>query len=80
VLSRLVFGKTSKGMSKATGYEPSPSQRHSMGNFDAPLMIAAIEKISLRESDEDLRECMQITAKTYCMPIPRKSISLFEHH
>ncbi len=54
------FWQNLKGMFRAAGYEPSPSPRPSKGNLDAPLMIAAIDT---RQSDEDLRERMQITAK-----------------
>ena len=54
------FWENLKGMFRAAGYEPSPSPKPSMGNYDAALMIAAIDT---RQSDEDLRERMQVTAK-----------------
>jgi len=56
----LSFWDNLKRMFRAAGYEPSPSPRPSMGNYDAPLMIAAIDT---RQSDADLRERMQTTAK-----------------
>jgi len=56
----LSFWDNLKRMLRAAGYEPSPSPRPSMGNYDAPLMIAAIDT---RQSDADLRERMQTTAK-----------------
>jgi len=56
----LSFWDNLKRMFRAAGYEPSPSPRPSMGNYDAPLMIAAIDT---RQSDADLRERMQATAK-----------------
>jgi hypothetical protein len=42
-----------------------------MGNFDAPLMIAAIDT---RQSDEDLRERMQITAKNLLHAYPESRL------
>jgi serine/threonine protein kinase len=65
------FWQNLKGMFKAAGYEPSPSPRPSMGNFDAPLMIAAIDT---RQSDEDLRERMQITAKNLLHAYPESRL------
>jgi len=56
----LSFWDNLKRMFRAAGYEPSPRPRPSMGNYDAPLMIAAIDT---RQSDADLRERMQTTAK-----------------
>ena len=56
----LSFWDNLKRMLRAAGYEPSPSPRPSMGNYDAPLMVAAIDT---RQSDADLRERMQTTAK-----------------
>jgi serine/threonine protein kinase len=61
------FWENLKGMFKAAGYEPSPSPRPSMGNHDAPLMSAAIDT---RQSDEDLRELMQLTAKNLLHAYP----------
>ncbi|WP_197713025.1 hypothetical protein [Polynucleobacter necessarius] len=58
-------------MFKAAGYEPSPSPRPSMGSFDAPLMIAAIDT---RQSDEDLRERMQKTAKNLLLAYPESRL------
>ena len=65
------FWQNLKGMFKAAGYEPSPSPRPSMGNVDAPLMIAAIDT---RQSDEDLRERMQITAKNLLQAYPESRL------
>ena len=65
------FWQNLKGMFKAAGYEPSTSPRPSMGNFDAPLMIAAIDT---RQSDEDLRERMQITAKNLLHAYPESRL------
>jgi hypothetical protein len=58
-------------MFRAAGYEPSPSPRPSYGNYDAPLMIAAIDT---RQSDEDLRERMQITAKNLLQGYPESRL------
>jgi serine/threonine protein kinase len=65
------FWQNLKGIFKAAGYEPSASPRPSMGNFDAPLMIAAIDT---RQSDEDLRERMQITAKNLLHAYPESRL------
>ncbi|MBU3618506.1 protein kinase [Polynucleobacter sp. JS-Fieb-80-E5] len=65
------FWENLKGMFKAAGYEPSPSPRPSMGNLDAPLMIAAIDT---RQSDEALRERMQITAKNLLQAYPESRL------
>jgi serine/threonine protein kinase len=65
------FWENLKGLFKAAGYEPSPSPRPSMGTFDAPLMIAAIDT---RQSDEDLRERMQITAKNLLQAYPESRL------
>ncbi|MBU3567807.1 serine/threonine protein kinase [Polynucleobacter alcilacus] len=65
------FWENLKGMFKAAGYEPSPSPRPSMGNHDAPLMIAAIDT---RQSDEDLRELMQLTAKNLLHAYPESRL------
>ena len=65
------FWQNLKGMFRAAGYEPSPSPRPSMGNFDAPLMLAAIDT---RQSDEDLRERMQITAKSLLHAYPESRL------
>ncbi|QWE08620.1 protein kinase domain-containing protein [Polynucleobacter ibericus] len=65
------FWQNLKGMFRAAGYEPSPSLRPSMGNFDAPLMLAAIDT---RQSDEDLRERMQITAKNLLHAYPESRL------
>ena len=56
---------------KAAGYEPSPSPLPSRGNQDAPLMIAAIDT---RQSDEDLRERMQTTAKNLLQAYPESRL------
>ena len=65
------FWENLKGMFKAAGYEPSPSPRPSMGSLDAPLMIAAIDT---RQSDEALRERMQITAKNLLQAHPESRL------
>jgi serine/threonine protein kinase len=65
------FWENLKGMFKAAGYEPSPSPRPSMGNLDAPLMIAAIDT---RQSDEALRERMQITTKNLLQAYPESRL------
>ena len=65
------FWENLKGMFKAAGYEPSPSPRPSMGSLDAPLMIAAIDT---RQSDEDLRERMQTTAKNLLQAYPESRL------
>lgn len=67
----LSFWQNLKGMFKAAGYEPSLSPRPSMGNYDAPLMIAAIDT---RQSDEDLRERMQLTAKNLLLAYPESRL------
>ena len=65
------FWESFKKWFKAAGYEPSPSPRPSMGNQDAPLMIAAIDT---RQSDEDLRERMQLTAKKLLQAYPESRL------
>jgi serine/threonine protein kinase len=65
------FWENLKGLFKAAGYEPSPSPRPSMGSLDAPLMIAAIDT---RQSDEALRERMQITAKNLLHAYPESRL------
>ncbi|WP_197714035.1 serine/threonine protein kinase [Polynucleobacter necessarius] len=65
------FWQNLKGMLKAAGYEPSPSPRPIMGNVDAPLMITVIDT---RQSDEDLRERMQITAKNLLQTYPESRL------
>ena len=67
----LSFWENLKRMFRAAGYEPSPSPRPSMGNQDAPLMIAAIDT---RQSDEDLRERMQTTAKNLLQAYPESRL------
>ena len=67
----LSFWENLKRMFKAAGYEPSPSPRPSMGNQDAPLMIAAIDT---RQSDADLRERMQTTAKNLLQAYPESRL------
>jgi serine/threonine protein kinase len=67
----LSFWENLKRMFKAAGYEPSPSPRPSLGNQDAPLMIAAIDT---RQSDEDLRERMQTTAKNLLQAYPESRL------
>lgn len=67
----LSFWENLKRMLRAAGYEPSPSPRPSMGNQDAPLMIAAIDT---RQSDEDLRERMQTTAKNLLQAYPESRL------
>ncbi len=65
------FWENLKGMFRAAGYEPSPSPRPSMGNHEAPLMIAAIDT---RQSDEDLRDLMQLTAKNLLHAYPESRL------
>jgi serine/threonine protein kinase len=67
----LSFWDNLKRMLRAAGYEPSPSPRPSMGNYDAPLMIAAIDT---RQSDADLRERMQTTAKNLLQAYPESRL------
>ncbi len=67
----LSFWENLKRMFRAAGYEPSPSPRPSMGNYDAPLMIAAIDT---RQSDTDLRERMQTTAKNLLYAYPESRL------
>jgi eukaryotic-like serine/threonine-protein kinase len=67
----LSFWENLKRMFRAAGYEPSPSPRPSMGNQDAPLMVAAIDT---RQSDEDLRERMQTTAKNLLQAYPESRL------
>lgn len=67
----LSFWENLKRMIRAAGYEPSPSPRPSMGIYDAPLMIAAIDT---RQSDADLRERMQITAKNLLHAYPESRL------
>ena len=70
-LEPLSFWENLKRMLKAAGYEPSPSPRPSLGNQDAPLMIAAIDT---RQSDQDLRERMQTTAKNLLQAYPESRL------
>lgn len=65
------FWQNLKGMFKAAGYEPSPSPRPSKSILEAPLMLAAIDT---RQSDEDLRERMQITAKNLLHAYPESRL------
>jgi serine/threonine protein kinase len=67
----LSFWENLKRMFRAAGYEPSTSPRPSQGNYDAPLMIAAIDT---RQSDQDLRERMQITAKNLLQAYPESRL------
>jgi serine/threonine protein kinase len=67
----LGFWENLKRMFRAAGYEPSPSPRPSIGNDDAPLMIAAIDT---RQSDEDLRVRMQTTAKNLLQAYPESRL------
>ena len=67
----LSFWENLKRMFRAAGYEPSPSPRPSVGNYDAPLMIAAIDT---RQSDEDLRDRMQTTAKNLLQAYPESRL------
>jgi serine/threonine protein kinase len=67
----LSFWENLKRMFRAAGYEPSPSPRPSIGNEDAPLMIAAIDT---RQSDEDLRIRMQTTAKNLLQAYPESRL------
>ena len=67
----LSFWENLKRMFRAAGYEPSPSPRPSIGNYDAPLMIAAIDT---RQSDENLRDRMQITAKNLFQAYPESRL------
>jgi serine/threonine protein kinase len=67
----LSFWENLKRMFRAAGYEPSPSPRPSIGNDDAPLMIAAIDT---RQSDEDLRVRMQTTAKNLLQAYPESRL------
>lgn len=67
----LSFWDNLKRMLRAAGYEPSPSPRPSMGNYDAPLMVAAIDT---RQSDADLRERMQTTAKNLLYAYPESRL------
>ena len=65
------FWENLKGMFRAAGYEPSPSPRPSMGSYDAPLMIAAIDT---RPSDKALRERMQLTTKNLLLAYPESRL------
>ena len=65
------FWENLKRWLKAAGYEPSPSPLPSRGNQDAPLMIAAIDT---RQSDEELRERMQTTAKNLLQAYPESRL------
>ncbi|QWD94519.1 protein kinase [Polynucleobacter sp. MG-Unter2-18] len=67
----LSFWENLKRMFRAAGYEPSLSPRPSIGNDDAPLMIAAIDT---RQSDEDLRVRMQTTAKNLLQAYPESRL------
>jgi serine/threonine protein kinase len=67
----LSFWENLKRMFRAAGYEPSPSPRPSIGNENAPLMIAAIDT---RQSDEDLRVRMQTTAKNLLQAYPESRL------
>ena len=67
----LSFWENLKRMFRAAGFEPSPSPRPSIGNDDAPLMIAAIDT---RQSDEDLRVCMQTTTKNLLQAYPESRL------
>lgn len=63
----LSFWESMKRWLSAAGYEPSPSPRPSRGKQNAPLIIAAIDT---RQSDEELREHMQSTAKNVLQVYP----------
>ena len=63
----LSFWESMKRWLSAAGYEPSPSPRPSKGKQNAPLIIAAIDT---RQSDEELREHMQSTAKNVLQVYP----------
>lgn len=65
------FWESLKRWLRAAGYEPSPSPLPSRGNQNAPLMIAAIDT---RQSDEDLRERMQTTAKNLLQAYPESRL------
>jgi serine/threonine protein kinase len=65
------FWESLKRWLRAAGYEPSPSPLPSKGNQDAPLMIAAIDT---RQSDEELRERMQTTAKNLLQAYPESRL------
>jgi serine/threonine protein kinase len=67
----LSFWENLKRMIRAAGYEPSPSPRPSIANYDAPLMIVAIDT---RQSDGELRERMQITAKNLLHAYPESRL------
>jgi len=67
----LSFWENLKRMLRAAGYEPSPSPRPSIGNNIAPLMIAAIDT---RQSDEVLRDRMQITAMNLLQAYPESRL------
>lgn len=67
----LSFWENLKRMFRAAGYEPSPSPRPSVGNDDAPLMVAAIDT---RQSDENLRDRMQTTAKNLLQAYPESRL------
>jgi serine/threonine protein kinase len=67
----LSFWENLKRWIRAAGYEPSPSPRPSLSSQDAPLMIAAIDT---RQSDEDLRERMQSTAKNLLNAYPESRL------
>lgn len=59
------FWQNLKGMFKAAGYEPSPSPRPSMGDYEAP---------DTRQSDKDLRKRMQLTAKKLLLAYPKSRL------
>ncbi len=65
------FWESLKRWLRAAGYEPSPSPLPSKGNQDSPLMIAAMDT---RQSDEDLRERMQTTAKNLLQAYPESRL------
>lgn len=70
-IDELSFWENLKCMFRAAGYEPSPSPRPSIGNNIAPLMITAIDT---RQSDEILRERMQITAMHLLQAYPESRL------
>lgn len=65
------FWESLKRWLRAAGYEPSPSPLPSRGKQDSPLMIAAIDT---RQSDEELREQMQTTAKNLLQAYPESRL------
>jgi serine/threonine protein kinase len=67
----LNFWENFKRWFRAAGYEPSPSPRPSRSNDQAPIIVVALDT---RQTDNDLRIRMQITAKNLLQTYPESRL------